>query len=95
MFHHMPFMFLIWFVVLPVVLVVLVAYAMARIFKRPDNTEDQAVREEEARLNQELVDSMDRMERRIESLEAILHDHMTPTGEEETSPPPSRDKDQR
>ncbi|QJT10049.1 envelope stress response membrane protein PspB [Oceanidesulfovibrio marinus] len=94
MFHHFPFMFLIWFVVLPVGLVMLVVYGMARIFRKSD-TEERAARDEEARLNHELVDSMDRLERRIESLETILHDHMTPTGEEDAPPPPPHNKDQR
>jgi len=90
---HMSFMFLFWFVIVPVVLVMLIVYAIARVFRRSECEDELAARKEEARINQELAVSMDRLERRIESLETILQDHLDVTGGE-SHPPPPRDNEE-
>lgn len=90
---HMSFMFLFWFVIVPVVLVMLIVYAITRVFRRSECEDELAAREEEARINQELANSMDRLEQRIESLETILQDHMDVTGEaSHTHPPPENEE---
>ncbi|MFW5733595.1 MAG: hypothetical protein ACOCWR_00900 [Oceanidesulfovibrio sp.] len=92
---HMSFMFLFWFVIVPVTLVMLIVYVMTRVFRRSECEDELAARKEEARINQEFADSMDRLERRIESLETILQDQMDATGAEEAPPPPPDNEEQR